>query len=59
MDSVKRNLKDDPDQLEGTGKPKLANRYSSPRLVEYGTLAKLTRGKVAGVTEGGTMSACL
>jgi hypothetical protein len=59
MDSVKGNFKGGIGQVEEVGKPKPSNRYSTPRLVEYGTLAKLTRAKTPGAADGGTMSACL
>lgn len=47
-------------QLDGAEKVRPKNKYAAPRLVEYGSLAKLTRGAAAGGTEGPAMSAaCL
>jgi hypothetical protein len=57
--SVGRNLQQRDAQLEGDGKEQSKNKYATPHLVEYGTLAKLTRGGSDVGPEGGTMSACL
>ncbi|MBI2818957.1 MAG: lasso RiPP family leader peptide-containing protein [Acidobacteria bacterium] len=49
----------DESQLETADKMR-NKKYTAPRLVEYGSFAKLTQGGAAGVTEGGVMSpACL
>lgn len=56
--SENRNLQQHESQLEANPKAKAKLQYAAPRLVEYGSLAKLTRGGVAGTTEGGSMS-CL
>jgi hypothetical protein len=47
------------DQLDGAEKIALKNEYATPRLVEYGTLAKLTRSGLPGAAEGGMGSMCL
>ena len=58
MDSAERSFEEREVKMEGAEKPQPKRRYTKPRLVEYGTLAKLTRAKIAGVADG-SKSACL
>ena len=57
--SVSRNLQRSEGQLEGAEKVRAKMKYATPRLVEYGTLAKLTRTGAPGVAEGGMGTTCL
>lgn len=51
--SGSRNLQRSESQLEGVKQVRSKNKYEAPRLVEYGTLAKLTRTGTGVITEGG------
>ena len=50
--SVNRNLQRSEGQLEGAEQLLAKNKYTTPHLVEYGTLAKPTRTGAGVVTEG-------
>ncbi|MBI3933351.1 MAG: lasso RiPP family leader peptide-containing protein [Acidobacteria bacterium] len=54
--SESRSLQQRESQLEGSGKLSDKKKYATPRLVEYGTLAKLTRGASTGPDDGAGMS---
>ena len=58
MASERKNLEQRERQWDGTETPREKQQYSAPRLMEYGTLAKLTRAKVAGAADA-VMSPCL
>jgi hypothetical protein len=53
-----KSLKHPESQPDGSRNGHSKKDYSAPRLVEYGTLAKLTRAKLSGATDS-SMSACL
>ena len=57
--SDSKNLQRHEGQLEGSEKVGSKNKYATPHLVEYGTLAKLTRTGAPGVAEGGMGTTCL
>ena len=46
-------------QLDAADETPSKKEYSAPHLVEYGTLAKLTRSGLPGAAEGGMGSMCL
>ena len=51
--AVNGNVQQREGQIEGEGKVGGKNKYATPRLVEYGTIAKLTRTGTGVTTEGG------
>lgn len=57
--SESRSLQQREAQLEGTGKLRPKNKYTTPHLVEYGNLAKLTRTGLPGTAEGAMGTMCL
>lgn len=54
----RKNLQQHESQLEAAPKTKAKMKYAAPSLVEYGNLAKLTRGGAGPSAEGG-MTPCL
>lgn len=50
--SKSRSLQQRESHLEGTEKVRSKNKYTTPHLVEYGNLAKLTRGLTMGASDG-------
>ena len=52
------DLAPDKNRQDAAGSEFPKKKYSAPRVVEYGSFAKLTRGGAGGTAEGG-MSPCL
>jgi hypothetical protein len=56
---VSRKLQQRDASLERDGEIPAKNKYATPHLVEYGTIAKLTRSGSPGALEAGMGSMCL